>query len=526
MWGLEGILANSSYATPTRVQAASGNTGSSSASSLTVTLGVAPQNGNTLVAVISTRGTTASRISGITQSAGTVTWSHVVDVANAGGVTTEIWYAPNVFFAGTGVTISQASSLRSAALVMEYGGVLSAGAVDQVASATGNTGAATGATPTTTQNNEVWVGGIGLTNSNFTLTLTNGFTSVASAQSTNTSATVNARIYALEQIVSATGSASTGGTVNTNGNWAGAIATFKAQAFDGLTLGGSQATNYTLIGASASVTVAPTNLTVTAAPNTKPYDGTTSAAATPAITAGSLQPGDTAPAWTETYDSKNAGTGKTLTPVPLPVNDSNGGLNYNVSYLPQAVGEIDPLGTTTLLAVDINPSGLTTNVTLTATVAGVLPTADLPTSNVVFLANGTPFATNGPLVAGSGSSSITTSTASLLAGTNALTAQYVGDGNYLGGLSGALSEVVTNNVIYSQTNGIGSVVNNHNGTYTLNLVGTPGAAYYVVGSSSITAPMAAWTPVAGQHQHGVQRGWHVVLRGEQPRPGLLPPGRG
>jgi hypothetical protein len=496
--GAEAILGSASYATPTRVQAATGNTGTgSSSTSFTVNLDSGPVNGNTLVAVIATRGTTSGRVTGITQSAGTAAWSHVVDVANAGGVTTEIWYAPNVFFAGTGVTIAQAAS-RSAAIVMEYSGVLTVGALDQIGSTTGSTGASTGSTTSpTTQAAELWVGSIGFTNSNFYLTNTSSplFTTVTNAQSGNSTAANNAKVYALEYKASATGTASSSGTVNTNGNYAGVIATFKAQPGTGLTVGpaNSVATNYTMVGASGLVTVATTNLTVTATANTKLYDGTTSATNTPIITVGSIQSGDTAPAWTESYDTKNAGTGKTLTPAHLPVNDNNGGLNYNVTYATVNSGEIDPLGTTTLLAVDINPSGRTTNVTFTATVAGVLPAADLPTSNVVFLANGTPFATNGPLVSGS----ITASTVSLPAGTNVITAQYVGDGNFLGSTSSSLSEVVTNNVIYSQTNVVGSIVNNQNGTFTLYMVGTPGAEYYVVASSSITEQMAAWTPVPG-----------------------------
>ena len=55
-------------------------------------------------------------------------------------------------------------------------------------------------------------------------------------------------------------------------------------------------------------------ITVTAATNTKVYDGTTRSSATPTITSGSLASGDTA-ALTETYDTKNVGTGKTLTPA-------------------------------------------------------------------------------------------------------------------------------------------------------------------------------------------------------------------
>ena len=73
-------------------------------------------------------------------------------------------------------------------------------------------------------------------------------------------------------------------------------------------------------------------LTVTAATNTKAYDGTTSAAAIPTITSGSLQGSDTAN-FTETYDTKNVGTGKTLTPSGT-VNDGNGGNNYTYTFVP------------------------------------------------------------------------------------------------------------------------------------------------------------------------------------------------
>ena len=60
--------------------------------------------------------------------------------------------------------------------------------------------------------------------------------------------------------------------------------------------------------------------------NTKVYDGTTSAAAVPTITSGSLGTGDTAN-FIETYSTRNVGTGLTLTPSGT-VNDGNGGNNY------------------------------------------------------------------------------------------------------------------------------------------------------------------------------------------------------
>jgi hypothetical protein len=599
-----------SYAAPVRVQSATGNTGSSAQTAITVNLGSAPVNGNTLVAVISTRGTNLSRVTSIT-NANVTTWKRAAQSANANGTTTEIWYAPvGVGNAGTAVTITQAS-LRSAAAVMEYSGVFTASPLDQTASATGSsTTAATGTTPTTTQAGELWVGGIGLVSSNYTLTVTGtpAFNSVTNANSRNRTAGNNARVYALDYYPAATGTASSGGTVSSSSQWSGAIATFLATP--SLTLAGSAAPNYTVAGVSGTVTISPTNLTVTAAANTKTYDGTTSAAATPTITAGSIQPGDTAPTWSETYDTKNAGTGKTLTPDALAVDDGNNGANYNVTcaqnfagvinaanltvtavantktydgttsaaaeptitagtimsgdtapvwtetyatqnvgtgltltpdaltvndsnnganydyyYVPVTSGEIDPLATATLLTSTVNPSGSGANVTFTATVTGVPPAADPPTGNVVFLANGTPFATNGPLASGDITAhttplpvSITATTASLPVGINTMTAQYLGDGNFQASTSGSLVQVVTNSIIYSQTNGVLSIVNNGDGTFTLNLLGTPGANYYLVASGDISTPMAAWKALAGSTNTAPSPSgqWSIVVSNAAP----------
>jgi hypothetical protein len=58
-------------------------------------------------------------------------------------------------------------------------------------------------------------------------------------------------------------------------------------------------------------------------------------------------------------------------------------------------------------------------------------------------------------------------------------------------------QVVVTVVTCSGTNRVQSISNNHNGTFTLNFVGTPGAKYYVVASGSINAHMADWIPVLG-----------------------------
>ena len=97
---------------------------------------------------------------------------------------------------------------------------------------------------------------------------------------------------------------------------------------------------YTFVPVSTGVITAEA-LTITAAANTKVYDGTTSAAAVPTITSGSLATGDTAD-FTETYGTRNVGTGLTLTPSGT-VNDGNGGNNYTYTFVPVSTGVITPL---------------------------------------------------------------------------------------------------------------------------------------------------------------------------------------
>jgi len=103
---------------------------------------------------------------------------------------------------------------------------------------------------------------------------------------------------------------------------------------------------------------------VTATSNTKTYDGTTSAAGLPTITSGSLAPGDT-PNFVETYNTRNVGTGLTLTPSGT-VNDGNGGNNYTVTTAANHTGVIlSAIGTH--LVIHTQPSA-------TATAGQVFPT--------------------------------------------------------------------------------------------------------------------------------------------------------
>jgi hypothetical protein len=83
-------------------------------------------------------------------------------------------------------------------------------------------------------------------------------------------------------------------------------------------------------------------ISVTAAANTKIYDGNISAAAKPTITTGTLAVGDVA-VFSETYDNKNKGTGKTMTPAVVSILDAlsaNMAGNYDVSLLTSTNGII------------------------------------------------------------------------------------------------------------------------------------------------------------------------------------------
>lgn len=116
--------------------------------------------------------------------------------------------------------------------------------------------------------------------------------------------------------------------------------TGKTVTVSGISIGGSAASNYTLSNTSttttASISSAP--LTITAQTNTKAYDGTTVATATPAVIG--LQGSDTVTGLTQTYDTSAVGSGKTLSVSAYTVNDGNGGNNYTVSTVADVTGII------------------------------------------------------------------------------------------------------------------------------------------------------------------------------------------
>lgn len=138
--------------------------------------------------------------------------------------------------------------------------------------------------------------------------------------------------------------------------------TGKTVHISGLTLGGAGAGNYTLTQPTRTANITKRTVRINAVSDTKTYDGTTSSGGLPTLSANTpLAAGDSEPAWTQTFNNRNAGTNKVLTPAGL-VNDGNGGLNYTYNYATVSTGTIDKLPITVTAVGDSKPyDGLVTS---------------------------------------------------------------------------------------------------------------------------------------------------------------------
>ncbi len=117
--------------------------------------------------------------------------------------------------------------------------------------------------------------------------------------------------------------------------------------------------NYTLTFVPADFTIVARAITVTAASDTKVYDSTTSSSAVPTVTTGSLAGTDTG-AFTQTFDTANVGTAKTLTPAGL-VSDGNGGANYAITFANDTSGVISARAVTVSATTDTKTYDSTTS---------------------------------------------------------------------------------------------------------------------------------------------------------------------
>jgi hypothetical protein len=200
--------------------------GTSVTSTISVTLASTPTSGNVLVAVIGFFASASRSVSSISETS--VSWTmQVRKEYNLYGVYAEmeIWFGVVSAGASTSITVtlSGAATFGATADVCEYSGVVTTNFLDKTASTSGNNAyPKTGTTATTTQADELWIGGTVLYGYAQT-TPTNGFALLDGVLSNYESTGY------LEKIVSATGTANSQ-TTGSIQQWAGCIATFFAAA--------------------------------------------------------------------------------------------------------------------------------------------------------------------------------------------------------------------------------------------------------------------------------------------------------
>jgi YDG domain/Bacterial Ig-like domain (group 3)/MBG domain (YGX type) len=214
--------------------------------------------------------------------------------------------------------------------------------------------------------------------SNYTITYVNG-TLTVTPKTLTASITAANKVYDGTTTATATNQPLSGVVNGDSVSLTGGIATFanknvgtsKTVTDTGLSLTGTGAGNYQLASTTVTTTanITPLALTITAVANTKAYDATTAAAATPTITSGSLQGSDTAN-FTETYPSKNVGTNLVLTPSGT-VNDGNNGNNYTYTFNTVSTGAITPAALTLTAVTNTKVYDGTTTAAAIPTVSGL-----------------------------------------------------------------------------------------------------------------------------------------------------------
>jgi hypothetical protein len=115
-----------------------------------------------------------------------------------------------------------------------------------------------------------------------------------------------------------------------------------------------------------------------------------------------------------------------------------GDTNFTTSTSSALTQTVNQDTTTTTVASSLNPSVYGQSVTFTATVTAKAPGSGTPTGTVTFMDGNSVLASNVSLTGGKA----TYSTSALAAGTNSITVQYSGDGNFLGSTSSALTQTV------------------------------------------------------------------------------------
>jgi trimeric autotransporter adhesin len=266
-----------------------------------------------------------------------------------------------------------------------------------------------------------------------------------------------------------------------------------------MSLVGMDAGNYTLTQPSLTGTILPKGLTVTGiTARTKAYDGmltatldTTGAFLMGALSSDNVNLNSSTAAGA--FVDPKAGVGKPVFVSGLALSGADAG-NYTLAT-PTLSADITPASTVVTLASSINPSLLGSNVVFTTSVAASAGTGASPSGWLQFCTNGIVLGTPLTLAGGLASLSLT----DLAAGTNVVSAYYLGDGNFLAA-SNSLTQVVL--LIPGVPRAV-SIQDHRDGTVTVTFAGTPNATYVVQASDELA--LVTWlnlaTNIAGADGH-------------------------
>lgn len=238
--GLLLAIGSPALAAITRLQVATGS--SASGTTCTVTLPNAIAAGSALVAVVGTnRYEDGLAASNFASGGGVTNWSKVTVQQNHSGGTIDVLVGTGATGApGTNViTFTLGGSNQCQAIVAEYAGILATSPADKFAVGSGtNTSANSGQSATTTQADELWIGGFHVNSAN-TFSQYGGTGTGGSwaqvGQITSTSGSASGTSAMSERIVTATAQARATATRSGSGSdrWQAHVATFKADPCHG-----------------------------------------------------------------------------------------------------------------------------------------------------------------------------------------------------------------------------------------------------------------------------------------------------
>ncbi|HEX4265009.1 MAG TPA: YDG domain-containing protein [Verrucomicrobiae bacterium] len=210
------------------------------------------------------------------------------------------------------------------------------------------------------------------------------------------------------------------------------VGTARTVTVTGLSLTGTNASNYTLASTTAatSANITAAGLTVSGVTAAgKIYDGTVAATISTngAVFLGIMGSDSVALGGTASgvFADANAGVGKMVSVSGLTIIGADAG-NYLLTQ-PSVTANITPASTQNAITSSLNPSSPGSNVTFTATLSVLPPGGGTPIGNIIFKDGSAALVTNG--LSGSLAS---LSTTSLAHGSHTISAEYRGDGNFFG----------------------------------------------------------------------------------------------